>query len=89
LRLKQLRAELVVTQEELSERSELFRTYISRIESGLSNPTLTVLHALAKGLGVDIAVLVAPPTATSKPLAKVHSAQPISRGRVSRGRGSR
>ena len=89
LRIKQLRADLAVTQEELSERCGLFRTYMSRIESGLANPTLTVLHALAKGLGVDISVLLAPPAATPKPLAKVRSTQPISRGRVSGGRGSR
>ncbi|MGH6637344.1 MAG: helix-turn-helix domain-containing protein [Polaromonas sp.] len=82
LRIKQLRADYPLTQEELADRCGLFRTYMSRIESGLANPTLTVLHALAKGLEVDIGVLLATPEA--KPTAKVHSARPVSRGRVSR-----
>lgn len=87
LRIKQLRSEFSLTQEELAERCGLFRTYMSRIESGLANPTLTVLHLLARGLGVDIAVLLSPPAGSPKPVAKVRSAQPISRGRVSRSRG--
>ena len=41
LRIKQLRAEYQLTQEELADRCGLFRTYMSRIESGLANPTLT------------------------------------------------
>ena len=32
----------------------MFRTYLSRIESGRANPTLTVLHGLAAGLGVSV-----------------------------------
>ena len=83
LRIKHLRSEFSLTQEELAERCGLFRTYMSRIESGLANPTLTVLHTLAKGLGVDVVVLLTPPSGVAKPLAKVRSAQPISRGRVS------
>lgn len=82
LRLKQLRAEYPLTQEELADRCDLFRTYMSRIESGLANPTLTVLHTLARGLEVDIGVLLALPDA--KPTPKVRSTKPISRGRVSR-----
>lgn len=89
LRIKQLRADFAITQEELSERSGLFRTYMSRIESGLANPTLTVLHALAQGLGVNIAELLAAPEIATKPVAKVRSTQPISRGRVSGSRGLR
>lgn len=82
LRIKQLRAEFPLTQEELADRCGLFRTYMSRIESGLANPTLTVLHTLAEGLEVEIGVLLAMPQA--KPVAKVRSARPVSRGRVSR-----
>ncbi|MEO8388002.1 helix-turn-helix transcriptional regulator [Polaromonas sp.] len=82
LRIKQLRAEFQLTQEELADRCGLFRTYMSRIESGLANPTLTVLHALAHGLEIDIGALLATPDV--KPSTKVHSARPVSRGRVSR-----
>ena len=87
LRIKQLRSEFSLTQEELAERCGLFRTYMSRIESGLANPTLTVLHILARGLEVEISVLLSPPAGNTKPVAKVRSAQPISRGRVSGRRG--
>ena len=82
LRLKQLRAEYPLTQEELADRCGLFRTYMSRIESGLANPTLTVLHALALGLEVELGVLLAMPDA--KPVRAVRSTQTVSRGRVSR-----
>lgn len=82
LRLKQLRAEYPLTQEELADRCGLFRTYMSRIESGLANPTLTVLHALAQGLEVELGVLLAMPDA--KPVRSVRSTQTVSRGRVSR-----
>ena len=85
LRIKQLRAEYQLTQEELADRCGLFRTYMSRIESGLANPTLTVLHTLAKGLKIDIAaLLVIDAKLLSKPVSKVRAAKPISRGRVAR-----
>lgn len=79
LRLKELRAERGMTQEELAERSGLFRTYMSRIESGLGNPTLTNLYLLADALGVPIADLFVPAQSIQ---IKVRAAQPISRGRV-------
>ena len=85
LRIKQLRAEYQLTQEELADRCGLFRTYMSRIESGLANPTLTVLHTLAKGLKIDIAaLLVIDAKLLSRPAPKVRAAKPISRGRVAR-----
>ncbi|MBC7618320.1 MAG: helix-turn-helix transcriptional regulator [Candidatus Saccharibacteria bacterium] len=79
LRLKELRAEKSITQEELAERTGLFRTYMSRIEAGLANPTLTVLHTLATGLEIPITDLFI--LAQTQPR-RVNSAQPISRGRV-------
>jgi transcriptional regulator with XRE-family HTH domain len=85
LRIKQLRAEYQLTQEELADRCGLFRTYMSRIESGLANPTLTVLHTLAKGLKIDIGeLLVLDAKLLSRPVSKVRAAIPISRGRVAR-----
>lgn len=82
LRIKQLRAEQEITQEELADRCDLFRTYMSRIESGQANPTLTALHALARGLDVSLPDLLMVPTLTRAP--RVRSARPLSRGRVSR-----
>jgi transcriptional regulator with XRE-family HTH domain len=81
LRIKELRAQQTLTQEELADRCGMFRTYMSRIESGLANPTLTMLHTLADALEVPIAELFVAPT--SKPV-KVRSRQLVSRGRVVR-----
>lgn len=47
-----------MTQEDLAEHSGLFRTYMSRIETGQANPTLTMIHALAVALSVHPAVLL-------------------------------
>jgi transcriptional regulator with XRE-family HTH domain len=82
MRIKQLRAEKEITQEELADRCDLFRTYMSRIESGLANPTLTVLHTLAAGLEISVIELLMPPT-VARPQ-RVRAASPVSRGRVSK-----
>ncbi len=60
----------------------MFRTYLSRIESGRANPTLTALHVLARGLEVSVLELLSPPEAGLERV-RVKSAHPISRGRVS------
>ncbi|MFY8044694.1 MAG: helix-turn-helix domain-containing protein, partial [Rhodoferax sp.] len=41
--MRDLRLESQLTQEVLAERCGIFRTYLSRIESGVANPTLVVL----------------------------------------------
>lgn len=82
LRVKELRAEKKITQEELADRCDLFRTYMSRIESGLANPTLTVLHTLARGLEVSLLELLMPPSVVQPQ--RVRAAKPVSRGRVSK-----
>jgi DNA-binding XRE family transcriptional regulator len=51
-RIKALRVANALTQEVLAERCGIFRTYLSRIESGSANPTLVVLVALAGALEV-------------------------------------
>lgn len=51
-RVKALRVANGLTQEVLAERCGIFRTYLSRIESGSANPTLVVLVALAGALEV-------------------------------------
>lgn len=79
LRVKELRAEKSITQEELAERSGMFRTYMSRIESGLANPTLTVLYTLAGALEVPISDLF---VVATRPPKKVRSIKPLSRGRI-------
>jgi transcriptional regulator with XRE-family HTH domain len=51
-----------LTQDLLAERCGIYRTYLSRIEMGLANPTLLVLVALAHSLDVQpFELLVEPP----------------------------
>lgn len=53
-RIRDLRAERGLNQEELAERVGVFRTYMSRIETGVANPTLTMIYALAAALDVTV-----------------------------------
>lgn len=57
MRVRQLRLAAGLTQEDLAHRCGLFRTYMSRIETGRANPTLTMVDALATSLKVPIAAL--------------------------------
>lgn len=56
-RVRQLRLAAELTQEDLAHRCGLFRTYMSRIETGNANPTLTMIHALASSLRVPVTSL--------------------------------
>lgn len=53
-RVRALRLERGWSQEELGARSNLDRTYVSGIERGVRNPTVTVLQALSEGLEIGI-----------------------------------
>jgi transcriptional regulator with XRE-family HTH domain len=57
-RLRTLREERGWSQEEFADRAGLHRTYVSAVERGVRNPTLSVLERLAKALGVSMAELV-------------------------------
>ena len=50
--VKELRKAKGLSQEELAFASELHRTYISGVERGVRNPTITVLAKIAKALEV-------------------------------------
>ena len=52
------REKLGISQEELAVRSNLDRTYISGIERGVRNPSLTALVSLARGLNISFSKLV-------------------------------
>jgi transcriptional regulator with XRE-family HTH domain len=56
--LRQLRQERGLTQEELGFEADLRRTYISILELGQQQPTLTTILKLAKPLGRSAAELV-------------------------------
>lgn len=53
-RLKQLRSEKKITQEELAFRSELTLSQIARIETLKINPTVSTMFRIAKALDVEI-----------------------------------
>jgi len=55
--VRKLRLKAGLTQDVLSERCGIYRTYLSRVEAGSANPTLLVMIALATSLGVHICEL--------------------------------
>lgn len=57
--IRQRRRGLDLSQEELAERAELHRTYISSIERGERNPSLENIEKLAKALDISISALFA------------------------------
>jgi transcriptional regulator with XRE-family HTH domain len=63
LNVRKFRGELGRSQEQLAFDSGLHRTYISGVERGVRNPTVTVLEKIAAALGIQAARLLddAPP----------------------------
>ena len=51
------REEMGVSQEELAHRASVHRTYVSMLERGISNPTLSVISDLADALETTISSL--------------------------------
>src|SRR5262245_7444012 len=49
-----------LTQEELAERADLHRTYISDVERGARNLSLESIDKLAKALGISLPILFSP-----------------------------
>ena len=56
-RLRELRAERGLSQEELAFRCGLDRTYVSGVERGVRNPSLQSLRVIAKSLDVSLSEL--------------------------------
>ena len=61
-RIKELRKEKGLEQQELAAECNLEKTHMSRIEAGKQNLTLKMLQRIAKGLGVDVSELFVPPS---------------------------
>lgn len=57
-KVKRLREAKGLSQEELAFQADMHRTYVSGIERGKRNPTVTVLERLAKPLGVTAGELL-------------------------------
>lgn len=56
-----------MTQDDLAARCGIYRTYLSRLENGQANPTLSVLRALAATLDVELWQLISEPVGTVQP----------------------
>jgi len=58
LRLKELRGDKNLSQETLAGYCELDRTYISGLERGRRNPSLTCIFKVANGLNIEVEELI-------------------------------
>ena len=52
--VRSLRKGVGLSQEDLAFECDIDRTYISKVERGIANPSLLVLYRLAEVLGVEI-----------------------------------
>ena len=69
--LRRLRVKRSLSQEALAGDAGIDRTYVSRLERGLENPTIAILEQLADALGssiVEFFVVPAPGEPPPKPL---------------------
>lgn len=58
LRIKTLRKELKLTQEDLAKKASISRSYLADIERNRYNPSVDTLINIAKGLGISLSDLV-------------------------------
>ncbi|WP_377800472.1 helix-turn-helix domain-containing protein [Bosea eneae] len=77
--MRRLRVERGLSQEKLALDSSIDRTYVSRLERRIENPSIAIVEKLALTLGVPIAQMFAEP--------KQHETapQPLRAGRKPRG----
>jgi len=53
-RVRKLRQAINLSQESFSTKAGLHRTYISELEKGLRNPTVSTLNKIANALNIDM-----------------------------------
>lgn len=58
--VRQARQRAGLSQEALADKAGIDRTYVSGVERGLRNPTVTILARLAAALGIEVADLLRP-----------------------------
>lgn len=56
--LQRLRREKGLSQEELADLANIHQIYLSGVERGKRNPTITVLQRIAEALGTDVEDIV-------------------------------
>ncbi|MDH2415810.1 helix-turn-helix transcriptional regulator [Nocardioides sp. CER19] len=59
-RVRELRTERGWSQEQLMDRAQLDRSYVSQVENGQRNPSLLVIAKIASALNVEPADLLVP-----------------------------
>lgn len=64
--LRKFRVEKALSQEQLAVDAELDRTYISGLERGVENPTVSVLDRLAESLSIHISAFFRVPSRGEK-----------------------
>src|SRR6476646_9614566 len=65
--IKEQRNALGISQEELAARAGLHRTYVSEVERGERNPSITSIEKLAQALEISITSLLAPSRSSAVP----------------------
>ena len=58
MRLRRLRTARAMSQADLAKRASLTRVYVTRLEAGRQDPSLSTINALAKALGVSVTELL-------------------------------
>ena len=79
--VRRLRVRKGLSQEALAVDAGIDRTYVSRIERGLENPTVAVLEKFAKVFGVDISDLFLSSAAIKSPVEPLPGGRKKSKGR--------
>jgi transcriptional regulator with XRE-family HTH domain len=64
MNLRRYRHLAQISQEDLADRAGIDRTYVSGVERGIRNPTVTILQSLAEALKIDTAALLEKPVPT-------------------------
>ena len=57
-RIREMREKRGLTIEQLSDRADINFKYLQRCETGRSNPSVSILFSIAKGLNVNTAYLI-------------------------------
>lgn len=65
--VRRLRVEAGLSQEAFAVDAGIDRTYVSRVERRLENPSLAVLERIAKALKVDVVEILAQPASRARP----------------------
>lgn len=71
--IRRLRVEKALSQEALALDAGIDRTYVSRVERSLENPTVGILERVAEVLGCDISGLFERPAVGAKAPKKLRS----------------